>query len=500
MYRLLLTPILLLAASLAAQGPRPAPDAIARALDSLATRIVAAKLTPGLGVALVMDGKTVFSKAYGYADVTKGVHADARTLWYIASTSKSFTGFGVSLLAHQGVIRFDQSIASLLPGTTWHPGVDPNQLTLAHFLSHTHHLNDIAVVQSAAFTGEIPEPRWPELLRLAAPSGNSDLVYSNFGYNVAAMVIDAKRKEGWRRFLDSAVYAPAGLRDTYARLSGLDPKRIAAPHTLKADGSYGTAPFLKTDATMNSAGGHVATLADLARWITVQMDGGMLDGKRVFPAEAVALSQRMIAPHTVAQSRRFAYFDREGWGAGWDIGTYEGEPMVSRFGSYATIRSHVSWLPRRRIGVVAQVNGRPGWTASDLIAAYAYDLEAGKPRAREVMEERLKQLTAQIASGLRSIAASDSARAARQGPLPRPLSDYAGAYFNAAYGTVTFTERNSALAFRWGALHSSVEVFDAAKDQLRVELVGSGTPVQFTFDGAGPAKAVEVQGITFTRK
>ena len=482
------------------QGPRPAPEAIARAVDSLATRIVAARLTPGLGVALVMDGKTVLAKGYGMADVTRGIPADARTLWYVASTSKSFTGFGISLLAQQGVLRFDQSIASLLPGTTWHPAADPNQITLAQFLSHTHHLNDIAVVQSAAFTGEIPEPRWPELLRFAAPSGNSDMVYSNFGYNVAAMVIDAKRKEGWRRFLDSAVYAPAGLRDTYARLSGLDPKRISMPHTLKADGSYITAPFLKTDATMNSAGGHVATLADLARWITVQMDGGMLDGKRVFPAEAVALSQRMIAPHTVAQSKRFAYFDREGWGAGWDIGSYEGEPMVSRFGSYATIRSHASWLPRRRIGVVAQVNGRPGWNASDLVAGYAYDLEAGKPRAREVMEERLQQLTAQIASGLRGIAASDSTRAARQQPLPRPLGDYAGSYFNEAYGTVTFTVRENALAFRWGALHSPVEVFDAAKDQLRVELVGSGTPAQFTFEGAGPARAVEVQGITFARK
>jgi CubicO group peptidase (beta-lactamase class C family) len=490
----------LLAAPLAAQGPRPAPEAIARAVDSLATRIVAAKLTPGLGVALVMDGKTVFAKAYGMADADKRIPADGRTLWYIASTTKSYTGFGISLLAHQGVLRLDQSIASLLPGTTWHAGVDPNQLTLAQFLSHTHHLNDNAIVQSAAFTGEIPEARWPELLRLAQPTGNTDLVYSNFGYNVAAMVIDVKRKEGWRRFLDSAVNAPAGLRETYTRLSGLDPARIAMPHTLKADGSFVTAPFFKTDATMNSAGGHVATLNDLARWVTVHMDKGMLDGKRVFPAEAVALAHRMIAPHTVAQSMRFSYFDREGWGAGWDIGSFEGEPMVSRFGSYATTRSHLSWLPRRRIGFVAQVNGRPGWNATDLLAAYAYDLEAGKPNAREKMEQRLQQLIAPIAPGLRQIAASDSTRAARQVPLPRPLSDYAGSYVHENFGTVTFAQQDNGLRFRWGALHSPVEVFDAANNTLRVELVGSGSTVVFRFDAAGPARAIELQGLTFTRK
>lgn len=495
-----LTISVLLAAPLAAQGPRPAPETIARAVDSLATRIVAANLTPGLGVALVMDGKTVFAKAYGLADVGKRIPADARTLWYLASTSKSYTGFGISLLAQQGVLRFDQSIASLLPGTVWHAGVDPGRLTLAQFLSHTHHLNDNAIVQSAAFTGEIPEARWPELLRLAEPTGNNDLVYSNFGYNVAAMVIDAQRPEGWRRFLDSAVYAPAGMRETYTRLSGLDPRRIAMPHTLNADGSFSTAPFFKTDATMNSAGGHVATLHDLARWITVQMDDGMLDGKRVFPSEAVALSHRMIAPHTVAQSRRFAYFDREGWGAGWDLGSYEGEPMVSRFGSYATTRSHVSMLPRRRIGVVAQINGRPGWTATDLIAAYAYDLEAGKPKAREVMEQRFQGLVAQLGPGLRQIAVSESTRAARQRPLERPLGDYAGSYYNEAYGTVAFEQRNDALAFRWGALWGPVEVFDAARHVLRVELVGSGSTVTFRFDGPGPARSLELGGVRFTRK
>ena len=492
--------LLLLASALHAQGPRPTPDAIARAVDSLATRIVAAQLTPGLGVAIVMDGKAILEKAYGFADLSKGIRADQRTLWYVASTSKSFTGFGVALLAHQGVLGFEQSIASLLPGTTWHAQADPTRLTLAQFLSHTHHLNDVAIVQSAAYTGAIPEARWPTLLRLAAPSGNADLVYSNFGYNVAAMVIDAKRPEGWRRYLESAVYAPAGLKETYARLSGLDSLRIARPHTLAADGSYRTAPFFKIDATMNSAGGHVATLHDLARWVTVQLDSGRIDGTQVFPAEAVALSQRMIAPQTLAPRKRFAYFDRAGWGAGWDIGSYEGEPMVSRFGSYSSIRSHLSLLPHRRIGVVAQVNGQAGWTASDLIAAFAYDLEAGKPTARDSMERRLQTLLGQLASGKRQIATSDSTRAARQKPLERPFGDYVGTYLNDDYGTVSIRQSGNGLAYAWGAVWGPAEVFDAAKQQLRVEVAGGGSIVTFRFAGPGPATALDVDGIVFIRR
>lgn len=491
---------LLLAAPFSAQGPRPGPSEISRAVDSLAVRVVSAGLTPGLGVAIVMDGKTVFSKAYGMADATRKVAADERTVWYVASTTKSYTGFAVSLLAQQGVLRFEDPISILLPGVVWHEGVDPGQLTLARFLSHTHYLRDNAIVQSAAFTGEIPEARWPEFLRLARPAGNTDLDYSNFGYNVAAMVIDAKRPEGWRRFLERAVYGPAGLRETYTAVSAVEPSRIAMPHTLKSDGSYATAPFFKTDATMNSAGGHVVTLGDLARWVTVQMDSGMLDGKRVFPPEAVALSHRMIASHTVPQSKRFTYFDRAGWGAGWDIGSYEGEPMVSRFGSYFTTRSHLSWLPRRRIGVVAQVNGRPGWNATDLIAALVYDLEAGRPGARETADRRLQELIRPLGPGLRSLAANDSVRASRQKPLGRPLSDFVGEYGHEVFGTFALLERNGALAYRWGALFGPVEVFDAATNVLRVEIVGSGVTISFRFEGAGPARALDLQGITFTRK
>jgi CubicO group peptidase (beta-lactamase class C family) len=480
-------------------GPRPLAEAVVSAVDSLAARIVAEGLTPALGVALVMDGRTVFSKAYGMTDITNNVPADESTLWYLASTSKSFTGFGVSLLAHQGVIAFDAPITTLLPHAQWPSGVDARKLELTHFLSHTHRLNDVAITQSASFTGEFPESQWPAMIRYAARMPRDDLVYSNFGYNVAAMVIDAKRPEGWRRYLDSAVYRPAGMTETYTRVSGLDPRRIAMPHTLLRDGRYVTIPFHKTDATMNSAGGHLATLRDLARWVTVQMDSGVIDGERVFPAEAVALSHRRIARQTLNASKRFAFFDREGWGAGWDIGSYRGEPMVSRFGAYSSTRSHLSFLPGRRVGVVAQTNGTLGYQATDIVAAFAYDLERGDPNARAVAEERLQELLARRATVLAGIATSDSTRASRQQPLQRPLSDFAGSYRHEWYGTVTFEVRDNRVHYEWGVLQGAAEVFDATRNILRIEVVGTGNTVAFNFPRPGPASALELRGVTFLR-
>jgi hypothetical protein len=324
-------------------------------------------------------------------------------------------------------------------------------------------------------------------------------VYTNLGYNVAGMVIDRVRPEGWRRYLERNVTGPAGMRESYTRVSGLDARRIARPHRLLAGGGYRTEPFFKTDATMNAAGGHLATLHDLARWTIVQMDSGVIDGRRVFPAEAVALSHRLLARHTRPAARRFAFFDREGWAAGWDVGAYEGEPMVSRFGSYHSTRSHLSFLPRRRVGVVVMASA--GLSAvTDVVAAFAYDLEAGRSDAHARAAARLDTLRARLTAARGAAAARDSARAARaRQPLGRRLADFAGRYHEPAFGTVEITADGGRLAYRWGALYGPAEVYDAARGEWRVETAGPGEVVRFAFEGPGPARALTLEGTTFVR-
>jgi CubicO group peptidase (beta-lactamase class C family) len=483
-----------------AQAPRPSAKEIARAVDTVAARVVDSGLSSAIGVAIAMDGRLIFSRGYGWADATNRVRADSNTLWYIASTSKSLTGFGASLLAQQGVLDFGAPIATLLPDVKWPAGVDPSALTLARFLSHTHHINDGVFVQNAAYTGVVPESRWAELIALTSPSGNENLVYGNFGYNIAAMVIDRKRREGWRRFLDTAVYTPAGMHETYACVSCVDPRRIAKPHRPGADGGFVTLTFEKTDATMNSAGGHLSTLHDLARWVIVQMDGGRIDGKQVFPAEAVALSHRLIARHTVEASRHFGPFDRDGWAAGWDIGSYQGERMVSRFGGYATTRSHLSFLPGRRIGVVALVTAPGASAATDIIAALAYDLEAGRPTAQAMAKERLDALITRVTEARRRAAADEAERRSKPQRVRRPLTDYVGVYGDPGYGEIRFAAKGDELFFNWGVLSGPVRVLNADRDEFQIEIAASPSTVTFNFDETRRAQSVSVDNMRFRRR
>ncbi len=490
-----------------AQPPEPEPQRralaheIATAVDSLAVAAIAGGAGPGLGVAVTLDGRVVHLRAYGMADVTRRIPADASTLWYVASTSKSFIGMAVSLLAHEGRLDVNAPITALLPAARWPAGVRADSLTLSQFLAHTMGLTGGAVVTQAAFVGQVPERDWPTLLQWSAPRPVGELVYNNLGYNVAAMVVDRLHADGWRDFVERRLFHPAGMRETFARVSGLDTRRFAQPHDLRADGSFATARFSKVDATMNSAGGHLATLRDLARWTLVQMDSGRLEGAQVLPAAAVARSHTLLARQTRDAARRFAFFDREGWAAGWDLGSYEGERMVSRFGSYHSMRSHLSFLPARRVGVVAQTNGDAGGAVTDIIAALVYDLEAGRPDARARAQARLAQHLTQLPRALAAVAAQDSVRATRQRqPLTRGWRAYAGTFTHPGFGTIVFTDASGGLRFEWGAQHGPVEIYDAARDQLRIEIAGNGTVAQFLMGADGRAERVRINEAELVRR
>lgn len=137
---------------------------------------------------------------------------------------------------------------------------------------------------------------------------------------------------------------------------------------------------------------------------------------------------------------------------------------------------------------------------TDVVAAFVYDLEAGRPDARERAETRLTELRNRFAGSLRNIAAQDSTRAARQlQPPGRPLSDFTGSFEEPSFGTIKISMKNARLEYRWGALYGPAEIYDGPKSQLRIEMAGSGNVLTFFFDGPGAARSVELNGTKFVR-
>lgn len=464
-----------------------------------AQRVVDLGLTPGVGIAVSQDNWVLWSGGFGVADASSGRKVDEATPFYIASSSKALTATAVVLRAARGEIDLRAPVARYVPGLRFRPAIPEDQLTVERFLTMTEGLEDGGpVVIRTAFTGEFTTNQLIELLAGYGPAADgTGFEYGNLPYNVLGLALDPTSEEGWKDAVGAEVLDPLGMDETSARLSTMDPGRIAMPHSVVPTRGFVRIRLAKTDANLHAAGGHFATPRDLARFVAAHASEGRLEGRRIFPAAAIASTHAKHAD----QDRTFGPYRRFGWGYGWDLGTWEGKTIVHRFGAFSGYRSHMSFEPVSRIGVVVLVNGDgPASPAADLIASYVYDRLLGRADLEPEYERKLAAIEKQAADAERDAAAHLAERARRLAPLAHPLAAYAGTYESPALGTMTWRVVADGLEVHMGVATSRAEVLDASRDQLRVELTGGGMPVAFEFpEDGGPATAVVVAGERFTR-
>jgi CubicO group peptidase (beta-lactamase class C family) len=457
-------------------------------VDAFARRVVDSGLAPGLALSVVDRDWVVHASAFGVADRDTGRAVTPDTPFYIASSTKAFTALAVVRLADRGDLDLDAPLSRCLPRVKLRPPLSADTITIRNLLTMTHGIEDGGpVVFRTAFSGDYTTDGLFALLGTYGPSPTERAFhYGNLGYNILGLILEAKTKSSWKDVVRREVLEPAGMTRTSARISELDPDRIALPHRLLSDG-WSRVDLAKSDATMHSAGGLFSSARDLGRLVAAELGGGMIEGARVFPAGTIAATQKA----GVEQSREFGPFHRFAWGLGWDLSRYEGDLVVGRSGGFAGYFAHPSFMPERGIGVAVLVNGEdPATSAANLVATYVYDRLLEKPELERTYAERLAALESKAAAYRAHLPEELGRRTARQKPLPHALAEYAGLYENPRYGRMEWRVVGGGLEVRAGSARARAEVFDAAANQLRVELMESGDVVTFRFDGAvGPANA-----------
>jgi CubicO group peptidase (beta-lactamase class C family) len=476
-----------LAAVLVLAGSAPVPAAAggkgaeAARLDPIVRALFDAGLTPGMQVAVVKDREIVYTGALGVADLETGRKVGPETRFYIASTTKAFTAQAAASLAAKGTVDLDVPIARYLPSLHLKAPLSADSITLRDLLTHTHGIdNEGPLIFVTAFTGDYEPARLPRLLEEHGPAKNGrEFSYGNIGYVVGGMVLEAATGKTWKELVETEVLTPAGMTHTTAYRSRAGDE-VAMPHRLGSEG-FERLPFVKTDASMNAAGGHVATATDLARFLTAHLDRGRIGGESVFPETVIQETHRQQA----TQDRKFGVYHRYGWGLGWDLATYEADTLTHRFGTfYGGFFSHASFMPERGIGVVVLLNeGRIAQMSAEAVANAIYDVLLEKPGATEKWLEFAAEVPAKVARIRGELKEERERRAARPQETAHPLSAYAGEYENELYGRMVWTVEEGRLTVRMGALVSDTEVYNGAQDQIRVELLGSGQVVTFECEG-----------------
>ena len=124
-------------------------------MDAFVAHVVEAEFTPGMAICVVQNGKPLYVRGHGFADRETERPVDQATVFYIASSTKSFTGLLAAILAEKNEIDLDAKLSELLPNAAWHADIDPATITLRQLLTHTHGItNDGPVTFRSAYSGQ----------------------------------------------------------------------------------------------------------------------------------------------------------------------------------------------------------------------------------------------------------------------------------------------------------------------------------------------------------
>lgn len=93
---------------------------------------------PDCAIGIVEDGKLIYSKGYGIADLEQDIQITPTSVFYIGSVSKQFVTFSILLLEEQGKLNLDDKIRKYQPDF---PEYD-STLTIRNFIHHTSGVRD----------------------------------------------------------------------------------------------------------------------------------------------------------------------------------------------------------------------------------------------------------------------------------------------------------------------------------------------------------------------
>jgi CubicO group peptidase (beta-lactamase class C family) len=222
----------------------------------------------GAVLAVAHRGELVLEHAVGAADLATGEALTPRHRFRIASHSKTFTAAGVMRLREAGRLSLDDAIGRYVPGL--HPEVA--EVTLGQLLSHS-----AGVTRDGSTGGQFLEDRpyasreevLADLARGPTIPPNTRFKYSNHGFALAGMAIEAVTGEPYAHWIAREVVAPFGLGETTPDV----PVPAGAPFALGHTGKWplgrrAVIPGENRCHAITPAAGFVSTAADLVRFLS----------------------------------------------------------------------------------------------------------------------------------------------------------------------------------------------------------------------------------------
>lgn len=447
-------------------GEAKAQEAVGEALQGYKQWLEEARVAwraPGVAVAIIKDGRVILSEGLGTKDLDGGGPVTANTVFAIGSCSKAFTTFVLGILVDEGKLDWDKPVRTYIPSFKMQDPFAADRVTPRDMVTHRSGLprHDLLWYNNSAMSRE-------ELVgRLANLEPSKDVrqgfQYNNLMYATAGYLAERVTGETWETFVKKRVLDPLGMQSTnFSVVQSAAGSDFAIPYEYR-DEAMRRMPFRDISA-VGPAGSINSSVADLSRWVKMNLGGGSIDGKQLISSTTLAELYRpqMVIPGESQDPEVIQI----GYAMGWFVSAYRGHLVVEHGGNIDGFSALITMLPKDGLGVVVLMNMNASplpqiatYHALDrLLGSASKDWNGAALGKRAIHEQMQKEAKAKKGS------------MRKQGTSPsHPLADYVGQYAHPGYGVASVTEAGGTLTFTFNSIsaplnHWHYDVFTGGKN------------------------------------
>jgi len=302
---------------------------------------------PGAVVSVVKDGKIIFTKGYGVADIEKKTPVvPDQTIFRIGSITKVFTALAAVQQADRRKIKLTDDVNKYLTGARV-PNTFPHPITFHDLLTHSSGLDEISPGRhtddenKVIPLGEFLKTR---IVRRAPPG--EIISYSTYNTILAALAVEQITKTPFTAYLQKNIFEPLGMNRTSIHSVKSEYKQDLATGYEYDKNKYQKLPFEWSHTY--PAGSINSTATDMARFMIANLQMGTIDGKRI-------LSGKSTREMQATQFRNHPKIP--GWAYGFQETEQNGLRLIEHGGSNGDGYSALMMLvPQQNLGIFFACN------------------------------------------------------------------------------------------------------------------------------------------------
>ncbi|MFA5713274.1 MAG: serine hydrolase domain-containing protein [Bacteroidales bacterium] len=345
---------------------------------------------PGASIAIIKDGKTLYTGGVGVREEGKEEGVDAQTLFPIGSISKSFTAMVVASLVAEGKLKWNDKIKDILPDFEMYDKWVENNIEVQDVMLHNTGLKAQLGTNLASFGYNRNDIY--NIFGLLKPKNKfrDSYGYNNITFIIAGKIIEKCSGKSWEENVRERIFIPLGMNDSHINTNEYEAvENRAQYHHIKYDREPATSHKTVTQfahfytpqgadragywlTAIGPAGSISSTAQDMAKYIEFHLNSGRVGSKQLLPKkqmEYLHTGHNPISKNSKVQ---------KSYGLCWNVVKNSDYTIVSHTGSVRGFTAIAAFIPHEQLGFVMLVNSNSPREPRDAMLNKVVDIFTGK--------------------------------------------------------------------------------------------------------------------------